>query len=602
MKNKKSFKGLKRVLENNLFLLSIAFKAAPLTTVWLLTHTVISSIVVFFEHTYQIVYLIDCIQYQKPFIFALRFVILIFCIVTTRIIFTNILDSKVVPKGVEKINRALRFKLYEQAKAMDIACYDNPAFYNDYVFAMGNVTERTKAVIGTAGQIINGIVIVFLLGSYITMTDWTSFIFVAVSLVLTLLFQTSSNKIRFSLDKALNPILRKRDYINRVFYLPDYVKEIRMGRVKEVLYEDYAESERSVYGELKKRTRKIAVFEFLREYLVESFIFDFAFLLYLMFQTIVLKTLSFGELYGLNRSAERMKNTINSFSNLAQLQEHSLYIEKVRAFLDYKQKVVSKPDAISINHMDGTIEFLNVSFTYPSASEPTLSDVTMTIHRGEKIAIVGFNGAGKTTLVKLLMRLYDPGSGDIRYAGESIKNYDLSDYRLLFSTLFQDYQIYAATVKQNIIADDESDIMISEQRIDNALVSAGFNERVLIMQNGTDTQLTKEFTQGEELSGGERQKLAISRCMYKDSPFVILDEPSSALDPIAEYELNNMMLNLGRDKTVIFISHRLSTTKMADRIYMFEKGRLIEQGSHAELMRLNEKYAKMFTLQAEKYR
>jgi len=286
-----------------------------------------------------------------------------------------------------------------------------------------------------------------------------------------------------------------------------------------------------------------------------------------------------------------MTRTVSAFF------ENSLYIDKVRAFLAKEPEIVSNPDAKPA--ACGIIEFKNVSFAYPSTPDESLDNVSLAITPGEKVAIVGYNGAGKTTLIKLLMRLYDPADGEIRCNGEDIREVDLVAYRSQFAVLFQDFQIYAATIAENVLASDgEPDA----ERLAWALDAAGLTARVTQMPQGADTQLTTEFTEGEELSGGERQKLAISRCLYQDSPIIVLDEPSSALDPVAEYEMNNTMLKLCKDKTMIMISHRLSTTKMADRIYMFERGRLIEQGSHAELMAQGGKYAEMFTVQAEKYR
>jgi len=615
-RNKKDNSSVRRILANNLFILGIALKAAPFTTIMLLILTAFDSVVVYFEHTYQIVYIIDAIQFGKPFMNVVVFLAVMFAIVSFKLIFMQFISARVSPKGKEKIYRALREKLYVKAKNMDISCYDNPKFFNDFVFAMNNATQRVDAVIDTAANLISGVVMLIVLGGYMMLTDSISIIFVIISFLLAFLLRIKTSKKEFSLNQALNPIFRKRDYINRIFYLPDYVKEIRLSRVKKRLYEDYADTEQNVYRELKKTTKKIAVLEFLREYLMESFIFDFIYLLYLMFMTIVRGSISFGALFGLYRSAQWARDTISGFSgSIAQLQEHSLYIEKIRTFLTYEQTVVSGANPIPLDHsitptwklrpfvLVGSssilLEMRNVSFTYPGVSEPTLVNVNLTVNFGERIAIVGYNGAGKTTLVKLLMRLDDPGSGEIYFKGNNIKDYKVNEYRDLFSTLFQDYQIYAATVAENILASDGTP---DDKRLKRSIEQGGFSDRLTQMPQGIKTQLTKEFTEGEELSGGEKQKLATSRSLYKDSAIIILDEPSSALDPVAEYELNNTMLRLGRDKTVIFISHRLSTTKMADKIYMFENGNLIESGSHEALMALSGKYAQMYQLQAEKYR
>jgi ATP-binding cassette subfamily B protein len=594
---------MKQTIKNNLFFLGIAIKAAPLTTILLLTMNGLHSIVVFFEHTFQIVFIIDAIQFSRPFMSVMRFIIIMFFIVTANMIMQQIVGSHVSVKGKEKIYRAVRKRLYEKAKNMDIACYDNPKFFNDFVFAMNNATQRVDAVIDTFAALISSVATLVVLGGYMLFTNRLSIIFVAVAFVLSFLFRLKIGKMDFKLNEKLNPIMRKRDYINRILYLPDYVKELRMSRVKERLYEDYNDSEKRVYDTLRKPSRKIAVVEFLRNYLMGSFIFDFLYILYLMYMAIVRGALSFGSLFGLYRSAQHASEIIGDFSNsIAQLQEHSLYIDKVRTFLAYEQTVVSGSQPLPVDLIDEGIPLLEmrgVHFAYPEASAATLTDVHMTINRGEKIAIVGYNGAGKTTLVKLLMRLYDPVSGEVCYNGEDIRTYDLFEYRDLFATLFQDYQIYAATVTQNVLA---SDGIPDDVRLNSALEAGGFTERLSKMPGGIESQLTNEFNKGEELSGGEKQKLATSRSLYKDSPILIMDEPSSALDPIAEYELNNTMMNLGKDKTVIFISHRLSTTKMADKIYMFDDGRLSESGSHDELLKLNGKYTEMFRLQAEKYR
>ena len=243
-----------------------------------------------------------------------------------------------------------------------------------------------------------------------------------------------------------------------------------------------------------------------------------------------------------------------------------------------------------------TIELKNVSFTYPGNDEPTLKNINMTLHPKEKIALVGYNGAGKTTLTNLLLRLYDVTDGEILIDGEDIRNVTADSHRDRFSAVFQDFQLFAATLGENVALTPEVD----SERATAALRHSGFSKSV---PNGLDTYLLREFDdEGIMMSGGESQKVAISRAFYKNCPYVILDEPSANLDPIAEYNLNQSMIEAAQDKTVVFISHRLSTTVSADRIYVMENGEIIEQGSHEELMAMNGTYAYMFNLQAEKYK
>ena len=280
--------------------------------------------------------------------------------------------------------------------------------------------------------------------------------------------------------------------------------------------------------------------------------------------------------------------------------KHSLYVERVRKFLEYEPKI--KGDIKDIPDFE-SLELKNVSFSYPfSQSEKrVLEDVSLRISNGEKVAVVGYNGAGKSTLVKLIMRLYDPDEGEILYNGVNVKEFDPESYRDKIGTVFQDHRIFAATLAENVVGGEYSEE--DRERVMEALRLASFDNKLAELEKGIDTDLTREFREaGVGLSGGESQKVAIARAFAKDSRFMIMDEPSSALDPNAEYELNRSILENSEDKTVIFISHRLSTTRMADRIFMFDGGRLIESGSHCELMAIDGKYAKMYNIQAKKYR
>jgi ATP-binding cassette subfamily B protein len=366
---------------------------------------------------------------------------------------------------------------------------------------------------------------------------------------------------------------------------------------------------------------------FTRDYVVGDFIMDGLYITYLVFQAAVLHTIDYSNAVVLfNRTGSLRRGMANMADIFPKAQENSLYVDKIRAFLDYEPKMKAmEGDAVPEGNAELALE--HVSFRYQEEMEDTLKDITLKVKPGEKIAIVGYNGAGKTTLIKLLMRLYDPTGGRILYHGQDVKNYKPYDYRHRIGVVFQDYQMYGASLMENVVMRSLEDsaqetgalsdaaaqeigarashagdnVDVRNQAI-SALERAGFGERLKSLPKGLETQVTAEFDKdGVNFSGGESQKIAISRAFFKDADILIMDEPSSALDPIAEYELNKAMESAAKGKTVFYISHRLSTTRDADRIILLENGRIAEEGTHESLLAMNGRYAEMWRVQAGRY-
>ena len=289
--------------------------------------------------------------------------------------------------------------------------------------------------------------------------------------------------------------------------------------------------------------------------------------------------------------------TITIADSFASLSEIAFYFQNLHDFFDYESKVV--PGKIEPGEFE-SIELKNVSFKYPGAKKYSLQNVNLKINKGQTVAVVGVNGAGKSTLVKLLLRFYDVTEGEILYNGVNIKAYNTNSLRLKFSTVFQDYKTFALSVNENVMCRNctEEDKRIAEK----ALKQSGVYEKIATLPNGADTVLTREFDEnGAGLSGGEAQKTAVARMFAGNFDIAILDEPSSALDPIAEYKMYENLILATQDKTVIYISHRLSSAVLSDNIFVLSNGTVIESGNHSELMAKNGEYAKMFTLQASSY-
>jgi ATP-binding cassette subfamily B protein len=311
--------------------------------------------------------------------------------------------------------------------------------------------------------------------------------------------------------------------------------------------------------------------------------------------------MSAGDYIVLSNAAMRLSSVLqDSFVNTAaDFQNNGLYAQRFLTFINHQPLLRSKPDAIPAPSVPMDICFENVSFGYDD-QKPIFQNLRFTIKAGALMALVGHNGAGKTTLIKLLLRLYDVDSGRITLGGVDIRDYDVESYRQSIATVFQDHQIFSATLAENVLMDEVKEA--HRPRIIQSLTESGFGDRLATLPKGIDTVLTKEFDEnGVNLSCGEIQKVALARMLIQNSPIAILDEPSSALDPIAEYHFNETMYRHARGKTVIMISHRLSTTCMADCIYLLEHGQIIESGNHDVLMRQGGKYALLFNLQAKKY-
>ena len=246
------------------------------------------------------------------------------------------------------------------------------------------------------------------------------------------------------------------------------------------------------------------------------------------------------------------------------------------------------------------IEFKNVSFKYPGTENWALKDFSLKFKVGEKLAIVGMNGSGKTTMIKLLCRLYDPQEGEILLNGVDIRKFKQADYLSLFSVVFQDYVLFPFGLGENVAVDREYD----RSKVEKCLKDADFGERFSALENGTDTYLYKEYDDsGVEISGGEAQKIAIARAVYKDAPFILLDEPTAALDPLAEYEIYSNFDKITGVKTAVYISHRLSSCRFCEKIAVFHEGRLVQLGKHEELVAdKGGKYYEMWKAQAQYYR
>ncbi len=579
-------------------------------------------------------FLVESMETGRPFSEIMTFLVGVVACFALPAIFQQWYGYVYRPKTDTDIFGKVNAMLFEKATQVELECYENTEFYNQFTLAMKDCETRFTQV----GENLCAIVTSLLAGIfslyYMYTIDPFVIVFIAGPIIGNFVFGKISNEINFRMNKECVPYNRKMDYVNRVIYLADYAKELRMSNVFSVLKKLYRDGFGGVTGKLKEYRIRRAALALIRNIFTFVVIFQ-GVMIYSLYRTMVTHEISLSGFTVLFSAMVTVAWTVIGCSNaVVKSFEDSLYIANLREFLAYEPVIHEKqggkmPEACRQDiqkkqkagreevcgqgiqkEQEGRyagirevseIAFQDVSFVYKGQDAPTLKHISLSIRRGEKIAIVGHNGAGKTTLVKLLLRLYDPAKGQVLYFGENVKELDLQAYRRLFGTAFQDYQVFSMTVAENVLMrkpQDQADYKLVEE----VLRRTGVWEKICSLPHGMDTILTKEFAQdGAVLSGGELQKIAVARAFAREYEIAVFDEPSSALDPVAEYRLYENILEACRDRTVVFISHRLSTAVLADRIYLFENGEIAEQGSHQELMELDGKYADMFRKQAENY-
>ena len=583
-------------------MIKIIFSQTPLYAIGSIILAFMSSVTGIVGDVLLTKYVIDSVQFQRSFSEVLIFI----GIVAVFFIFTSVLSSLFntiyVPIARQKISQRMQQKLFAKAIGTDLQYYDDPEYYNSFILSLSNADNRAFDVFNSFISILTSFLTISGILSIIFTVDPICVVFVVASVFASLVINIKRSKITYEQDIESKPIERRRGYIQRVFYLVEYAKEIRTSKVKNLLLKKYMEECKNTRQVIKKYAGKNFLYSFANGFLINTLIIDILYFSALIIRASVRKTISYGSIAGMINAAWSLNNSFQVLKNVVpQLSLHSMYVDKLKDFLDLPSSITAIGESIAIPSKINQIDFLNCSFKYPHSNSLTLNNINFSISNNEKIAIVGRNGAGKTTLLKLLLRFYDPTEGLIKINGANLKQYNPDEYRKNIGTVFQDFKLFATTIGENVLMDNAVSDNINN--IMSALRASTFDKNIVFLENDINTPISKEFSDsGTYLSGGQEQMIAIARIFVKDNLFIILDEASSALDPLTELKVNKKLLELSENKTVIFISHRLSITQYVDKIYVLSNGSLIESGTHNELMLVDGEYATMFNLQAEKYK
>lgn len=470
-----------------------------------------------------------------------------------------------------------------------------------------DLTERVKNNVNALNFIFNTLVNfitnLFQLIGYtyiIVQLHWLIIVAIIVIIKINSVLAEKREKMGYEFQPIIANFARRCEYIYSTMIGFGAGKDIRMNNAADWLQRKYkAETESYIKSFKKKQNKEVKIT--IVDHLVNAVqtIIMYGYSAYMA----ILGKITVGSFSMYLGAITSFVSSFTGFvSKLVNLKYWGYYVDDYKRFLEMSKSESTACCDNSITENDlagGAIKFENVSFKYPGTENYVLKDVSLRIEQGEKLSIVGYNGAGKTTFIKLICRLYAPTEGRITLGGIDIQTIDYKLYRKILGVVFQDFQLFAFSVKENILLDMELD----EDRLNWAVEKSGISEKINGLENGIETSISKEFDEnGIEFSGGEGQKLASARAYYRNAPVVILDEPTAALDPIAEGKLYERFNSIMENKTAIYISHRLASVKFCDRVAVFEGGRVTEYGTHDELMAQNGTYFNMFTTQAKYYK
>ena len=600
--NKKSGKTKNRIsaVKNNLFALKLLCKICPRAVFHLAFHTLIDYGEWLFYSAFFMRYVINALQEGRAFSTLMIFIGICVAVFASKTLYTDYLNGTVIPIANAEVNKKLYQILFKKSRNVELECFENADFYDKYTLAMKNADTRLVQTVEKIFGVIFGAAASVCAFIFMFQVDKLSVTFILLPIIGNFWFRRLNSHIDYKRQKDMAVHNRRIDYINRVMYLKEYAKELRLTKVFRLLRHQYRDAITGVADVTKKYVWKSVLLHWLYVEFTFTFIFE-GLLIYGAFRNLVSHTISLAQLAVITSMMVSTTWILIGFTDsVTECFKNGLFVEYLKTFLEYKEKIPEDYDGADPGTTIESIEFRNVCFAYKDI--PVLENLNMKLEGKKTYALVGHNGAGKSTIIKLLLRLYDPTKGEILLNGRNIKEYNLQKYRALFATAFQDNRMFSMSVADNVVLGENIPAEQKRTVVEDALKLSGVYDKVMSLPKGIDTTLTREFDdEGAVLSGGEFQKIVVARAFARNCPVKVFDEPSSALDPIAEYKLFDNILKACQENTLLFISHRLSSVQNADYVFLLEKGMVIEEGTHKSLMKKKGAYADMYNKQAENY-
>lgn len=593
------------VLSNSFYILRKIHKYRP-SVIWLMLLGVLAGSVVQFMWSFIGKFVIDIIQAQaqtpdkdiKPLLYLLAIttsvelvsVLLNITANNRRWFYFIYIRGKLI---TERIKKALTMS-YQQLEKPDILDMSEKA-----VQATGGNNNGVEGMMHSVYEFGGQLVLIVVTVSAVTVLDWRLIIILAaVAVVQYIFFRYIVKKDKKETWDVLAPVWRKISYMDRVTQDFDYAKDIRLFNMRGWL----SDKQHGILMQKQERmlhSRNLwivnSVFAHFMSVIAKGAVYA------ILIVAVVGRDMSIGDFTMFLGLTATFSETLTQFLNsIVEFKKRSMQTDDFRSFMDLRTE--EEGDFIPVPRTDKYVfEFKNVSYKYHGADGYALKGLNLTLQAGERLAVVGLNGAGKTTFIKLLLRLYDVTEGEILLNGTDIRRFRRDEYYSLFAPVFQNVEIFAFPLSENISMkrSEQTDNAYSEQ----CARRAGLGDKLDSLANGISTEMLKVIHEdGVDFSGGEKQKLALARALYKDAPVIVLDEPTAALDALAEYNLYKNFDGIVQNKSAVYISHRLSSTRFCDRIAMFKSGEMVEYGSHEELIRRGGAYAEIFEIQAQYYK
>jgi len=552
--------------------------------------------VLFFQH------IVDAVADSKSFETVLTIICYYAIVLLSVMIIHSAYENLYKERKMTEINQKLNLEIYQNVLKTDYRYFDSPEFYNNYTWAIKDYAGKSSDAFNLSIDMLRSISVMTAMISLLLVMGPGIILITVFQMLIMTLFEIRRNKLNIKKREQIVPLERKLNYVHRIFYQKEYAADIKATNIKDYLFDMYRDNGNSKINVIKRFAGKFLVWKYAQGFL--DIIYNVGIMGYISYGLLVSGRLTgVGSFMSLMSANGQLVVAFRGlFGFISQTNNLNLYADKIRLFFNTQSTIeISSENSNScVENIAGSpfaLNLENISFSYDNSAF-ALHNINISVKPGEKIAIVGENGAGKTTLVKLLLRLYEPTEGRILYNQIPMEKYNLMELRNKIGVAFQATNIYALPLSSNLKLYADA----SDKSLEQVIKNIGLSEILSKSLGHLKTELTREFYEnGIMLSGGEIQKIGIARIMLQQFGLVVLDEPSAALDPIAEYDLTKIIYDQANKSTTILIAHRLSMVRNADCIYVINNGALCEKGTHDELINAKSVYYNMFTKQSENY-